>query len=148
MKEATSSKYLGTLILGYWDEVPDGAISDTDPSGQDVRIKCRATVACLYGAGTYPTIGQLEPFCIEEPLHWPSQEDRVKWAFNLERRCIAERRIRTPAIDPDPRVRPRHRAGRLRLPRHAEQPGSGRSANARRACAASRSGGMTENQCR
>ena len=66
MKEATSSNP-ATIIMGYWDVVPDGGISDTDPSDQDARIKCRATVACLYGAGTYPTIEQQQPFCIEEP---------------------------------------------------------------------------------
>lgn len=50
----------GIVIKGYWDTHP--------ANGKDP--KCWYSIACTHGAGTYPIIGDAQPFWIEDPPRW------------------------------------------------------------------------------
>ena len=61
------------VISGYWD--PGAGNADL----------CGGSVACTYGAGTYPHLGNGQVFLIEDPPRWPDDDagsDR-KWTTEI-----------------------------------------------------------------
>lgn len=57
---AASKTNAGIVIRGYWDTHP--------ANGKD--SKCGESIACTHGAGTYPVIGNGQPFWVEAPPRW------------------------------------------------------------------------------
>ena len=66
---ATAEAGADVIISGYWD-----------PGTDDDQ--CGGSVACTYPAGTYPHIGDGQPFLIEDPPRWDGGPQEV-WTISL-----------------------------------------------------------------
>ncbi len=58
------------IISGYWEP------------GIDIKDQCGGSVACTYGAGTYPHLGDGQVFVIEDPPRWPGK-GRKEWTTSF-----------------------------------------------------------------
>ena len=58
------------IISGYWEP------------GIGIKDRCGGSVACTYGAGTYPHIGNGQVFVIEDPPRWPGK-GRKEWTTSF-----------------------------------------------------------------
>ncbi len=58
------------IISGYWEP------------GIGIKDQCGGSVACTYGAGTYPHLGNGQVFVIEDPPRWPG-EGRKEWTTSF-----------------------------------------------------------------
>ena len=45
---------------------------------------CGGYIACVKRAGTYPEIGEGQPFYIEDPPHWEHLDDAEEWTLNWD----------------------------------------------------------------
>ncbi len=59
------------IISGYWEP------------GIGIKDQCGGSVACTYGAGTYPHLGNGQVFVIEDPPRWPGR-GREKWTTDFD----------------------------------------------------------------
>ena len=59
------------IISGYWEP------------GIGIKDQCGGSVACTYGAGTYPHLGNGQVFVIEDPPRWPGK-GREKWTTTFD----------------------------------------------------------------
>ncbi|MDE2902444.1 MAG: fibronectin type III domain-containing protein [Chloroflexota bacterium] len=66
-----SSPSADVVISGYWDP------------GPGIKDQCGGSVACTYGAGTYPHLGNGQVFVIEDPPRWPGR-GREEWTPDLD----------------------------------------------------------------
>ncbi len=66
---ATAEAGADVVIEGYWDPHP-------------AADRCGGSVACTYPAGTYPHIGDGQPFLIEDPPRWDGGPQEV-WTISL-----------------------------------------------------------------
>ena len=91
INRVTSAAGPDVVIEGYWNPGTD-------------EDQCGESVACTYGAGTYPHIGNGQRFAIEDPPQWPREpeegvDDRLR---GMEQR---QEYLRILALGVDARVR-------------------------------------------